>query len=113
MSVLDKNVIDGVAVDDNNKLILLLSDHLNWKDEYWHLINLQEKINHYITYIETKQYKKIYPNYEIKDVVIDIHLMHFVTSKCFEFINSVNATLSEATNNGELINIIVILKNQK
>ena len=49
MSVLDSGTIDGMATDENGKaLILLISDHLDWKNEYDHLLRLQEKINSYI-----------------------------------------------------------------
>ena len=44
MSVLDSGTIDGMATDENGKaLILLISDHLDWKNEYEHLLRL-----HYI-----------------------------------------------------------------
>lgn len=46
------NVLDGIAFDEkNSKLILFLSDGMDWTNEYNHLILLQEKINHYIAYI--------------------------------------------------------------
>ena len=48
MSVLDSGTIDGMTTDENGKaLILLISDHLDWKNEYDHLLRLQEKINSY------------------------------------------------------------------
>ena len=41
MSVLDSGTIDGMATDENGKaLILLISDHLDWKNEYDHLLEL-------------------------------------------------------------------------
>ena len=54
MSVLD----NGMATDENGKaLILLISDHIDWKNEYDHLLRLQEKINSYITFCEEHQWR--------------------------------------------------------
>ena len=42
MSVVDDNTVDGIALtDDNEGIVLLLSDHLDWDDEYNHLLILQ------------------------------------------------------------------------
>lgn len=39
MSVVDDNTVDGIALtDDNEGIVLLLSDHLDWDDEYNHLL---------------------------------------------------------------------------
>ena len=47
-----------MATDENGKaLILLISDHLDWKNEYDHLLRLQEKINSYITFCEEHQWR--------------------------------------------------------
>ena len=47
MSVVDNKTVDGVALTDDKKgIILLITDHLEWKDEYQHLIMLQAKLMH-------------------------------------------------------------------
>lgn len=44
MSVLESDKIDGVAVSGEDKVLnLLITDHLDFKDEYKHLLTLQEK----------------------------------------------------------------------
>lgn len=61
MSIVDNKTVDGIALtDDNNGIILLIADHMDWRDEYQHLVMLQEKINVYITFLEQKQYEDIY-----------------------------------------------------
>ena len=66
MSVVDNKTVDGVALtDDKNGIILLITDHVDWSDEYRHLVMLQEKINVYITFFEEKQYEEIYKEEEI------------------------------------------------
>ena len=50
MSIVDNKTVDGIALTDDNKgIILLIADHMDWRDEYQHLVMLQEKINVYIT----------------------------------------------------------------
>lgn len=44
MSVLDRKIVDGMALDKKGKGIrLFIADHLDWSDEYNHLLVLQEK----------------------------------------------------------------------
>ncbi|MEE1124912.1 MAG: DUF6572 domain-containing protein [Acutalibacteraceae bacterium] len=57
------DIIDGLAYDKESfTLILLLADGMDWLDENRHLLLLQEKLNTYIAYIDTKQYAEKYPD---------------------------------------------------
>ncbi len=59
------DTIDGLAFDKETKnLILLLADGMDWSDENRHLFFLQEKLNSYIQYVETRQYESKYPDVE-------------------------------------------------
>ena len=43
MSVVDINKVDGIGISkDGNKLMLLITDHLDWTNEYEHIIHLQK-----------------------------------------------------------------------
>ena len=58
MSVVDSTVVDGIALtEDKNGIVLLITDHLDWSEEYQHLMTLQEKINTYLGFLEEKQYE--------------------------------------------------------
>lgn len=97
MSIDNTNTLDGVAIDsERNALVLLLTDHLMWKcendsslTEHEHLLMLQEKINAYISYLESEQYKETYPNREFSFAVIEIHFKYDITEKCTEFLQVV------------------------
>ena len=53
MSGVDNKTVDGIALtSDKNGIILLITDHLDWNDEYQHLMILQEKINAYIFFLK-------------------------------------------------------------
>lgn len=49
MSVDNPNVIDFISEQDDDKVVLTISDHLEWDDEdNNHLYLLQEKVNAYL-----------------------------------------------------------------
>lgn len=99
MAVDNTKVIDGIGIDKDRKaLCLLLTDHLEWSGnntltEYDHLILLQEKINAYISYLETKQYEEQYPEEEIIMVVIEMHFKYSINDNCRNFINTVQSQI--------------------
>ena len=85
MSVVDNKTVDGVALTDDNKgIILLITDHLDWSDEYQHLVILQEKINVYISFLEARQYG-----------VIEIHFLYNLTGNAEKFLQSVQNQVAE------------------
>ena len=101
MAIDNTNVIDGAGIDKERKEIcLLLTDHLAWKGndslrEYDHLMLLQEKINAYISYLETEQYKEQYPKEEINRAVIKIHFKYDITDNCEKFLNAVQNQIGQ------------------
>ncbi len=60
MSIEKKDIIDYIT-EENGKKVLSISDHLQWDDMH-HLLMLQEKINMYLSAIETGQVSDYYPN---------------------------------------------------
>ena len=56
MAITEKDTIDSVAYE-NNTLIMQLYDHLDFegKFEYDHLVMLQDKLNTYIWYVDSKR----------------------------------------------------------
>jgi len=94
MSVIDANKVDGIGIyNEGEKLMMLISDHLDWVNEYEHLIKLQSKLNNYISFIENEQYREIYDDYIFNSFHIEIHLQFNPTSVYFEFIDKVNNLL--------------------
>lgn len=90
MSVTEINSIDGIAKEKSNKeLVLLITDHLDWENEFKHLKVLQDKINSYLEFIETKQYEEIYPKEEFQRFIIEIHFKNNLVENCVKFLNTV------------------------
>lgn len=99
------NVLDAIAYDEkNSKLIMLLSDGMDWHDEPRHLLLLRDKINHYIAYIESKQYLESYSN--IEQIEIQIRFLFKETDNCKKFLREVTKIISTS-----LQNTIVTIEN--
>lgn len=95
MSVLEKDKVDGLAISkDGKSLIILLSDHLDFRNEEKHLLVLQDKINAYLGFIENQQYKEIYLDKVFENIIIEIHFKYKLTENCRKFINVVNDQIS-------------------
>lgn len=95
MSIDQTTVIDAVAIDrERNVLFLLLTDPLPWKDrpdcrEYDYLMLLQEKINAYLSYLETTQYQRQYPDQTFDLTVIEIRFQYDITDNFQKFLNTI------------------------
>lgn len=96
MSIIETNKIDAIGISkDGEGLILMLADHLDWKNESEHLTLLQDKINAYLGFIESNQYSDTYPNKVFKYYVIDIRLKEKATENCLKFFEVINTQLRE------------------
>ena len=57
LNIESTETIDSIAYEqDTKKLLMLISDGMDWTDEGKHMLLLQSKLNSYIRYIDTKQY---------------------------------------------------------
>lgn len=96
MSVVDTNKVDGIGIStDGQRLVLLITDHLDWSREYEHLIQLQNKLNSNIAFLEGHQYEELYPNQTFSFFCIQIHFLHELSENCVKFINVVNQQLAD------------------
>lgn len=73
MAIDNTEVIDATAYE-GNKLILHLYNHLEFDDEIIkdHMFMLQEKLNSYIWFIDSKQYEETYPDANLSVYEIQI-----------------------------------------
>ena len=55
MSVDQTKIIDIISKSKDGEIVLTISDHLDWKNLQEHLLLLQEKINTYLTFLESKE----------------------------------------------------------
>ncbi|WP_017815751.1 DUF6572 domain-containing protein [Paenibacillus shenyangensis] len=78
MSILDRDKVDGIGKnEEENKIALLIADHLNWDNEIEHLTLIQDKINAYISFIESGQAYNIYEDIKvIEGYIIDLRFKY-------------------------------------
>lgn len=76
MSVENKNVIDIVSIDENENVILTITDHLEWDLENEHLLILQNKINSYLASIENGDLYDKYPKAKGRSIIIRVVSLH-------------------------------------
>lgn len=92
MAIDDAGVIDGAAIDDSNALILLLTDHIPWEgelalSEYDHLELLQNKLNDYVAYVESGQFRQTFPDHELTMGIIRICFKYNIPDICEQYLN--------------------------
>ena len=76
MSVDQPEVIDVVSKDKKGSIVLTISDHLDWNNTQEHLLALQEKINTYLTFLDSGEVYKKYPDAKGRPAEIEI-MFHY------------------------------------
>ncbi len=95
MSVEKTNEIDAAGTEKNGKkLCLAIFDSTDWSDLTGHLMLLQEKINAYLSFIESEQYKESFGD-GIKEFEISIKFVEKIPGECKKFLNVVNKQLKK------------------
>ena len=84
MSINNSFIIDGIAINDKEQLVLLITDHLNWDYEYRHLCLLQDN----------KQYENVYPDCSFRSAIIEIHFLHEPTINARNFLSVAQSALA-------------------
>src|SRR5690349_4720495 len=81
MTIEQRNVVDIIGVNEKSgRVVLAVSDHLEWSDDSEHLMMLQDKLNDYLSYIESGELYESFPKATGKE--IEIRVVHkFVPNK--------------------------------
>jgi hypothetical protein len=81
MSVDEFKVVDIVSTDKNRNIVLTVSDYLAWEEPARHLLVLQEKINVYLSFIESGEIYEKYPDAKDRPIRIEVVFKYQPTSK--------------------------------
>ena len=94
MAIDNTEVIDGIAYEEE-KLILQLYDHWEFTDEIEkdHMFLLQDKLNSYIWYVDSEQYKETYPDVKLSVFEIQIKFKYHPSDFCISYLQNVNNKL--------------------
>jgi hypothetical protein len=100
MSILETKVVDICAVPkaEPDKVILVIADHLGWEkaEEGEHLLMLQEKINTYLAFYESKEVFESLPSAQGKAPVIRIIGKYPLSNEAETFIDRATPVLRDA-----------------
>ena len=86
MAVDQAKIVDAMGVDPvTGEVVLTISDHLKWGDGGHHLQVLQEKLNTYISFVESGELHRVYPGSSNRAVLIDLVARHQPTPEAERF----------------------------
>jgi hypothetical protein len=93
MAVMDSNVVDAISLNDKDVAVLSIIDELPWEGD--HLLFLQEKLNTYISFIESGEIYSSYPQAKNKDLAIKIISRYEIDKEGKCFLDQVKPILSK------------------
>ena len=96
MSIEQTKVIDVTGVDKCGNIILTISDHLPWDSGEDHLSLLQEKVNSYLSFIESGQVLEEYPNANNSKIIIDVVGKYELNSEARGFYECASEIINDA-----------------
>jgi hypothetical protein len=96
MSVENIKVIDFASIDKKGKAVFTISDHLMWDDKNEHLMILQNKINAYLSFIESGNVYQDYPNAKGREIIINIVAKYQPNTNARLFLNATKEILQSA-----------------
>ncbi len=102
LNIENTDTIDGLAYEqETSGLILLLADGMDWSDMNRHLLLLQEKLNTYIWYIDSRQYEEKYT--DVKRIEIRVSFLFQEPEICHKLLERAKLVFLNAFENLEMI----------
>lgn len=94
MSIEEQSTIDAIGIDQDGKVVLTISNHLEWNSE--HLFLLQEKINAYIAFIESGEIFTSYPDSKGKTLKINTVCKYEPNIEAKSFLSQCESAINQA-----------------
>jgi hypothetical protein len=98
MSIEQAKTVDAIGIDnETNNVILTISDHFDWlENTNNHLFLLQEKLNSYLSFIESGEIIDVYPDAKNRKIAIDIVCQYPLNEQAQEFYQKVEKIIKDA-----------------
>jgi hypothetical protein len=95
MSIDQTGVVDAIGVDGSTgQVVLTISDHLEWDKN--HFMLLQEKLNTYLSFVESGELLGSYPNAKGREVLINVVCKYAPDQNAKGFLSQVNGIVEGA-----------------
>jgi hypothetical protein len=92
MAVDQPNSIDLVTTGDG-VVTLSVADHLDWANEYWHVEQLQAKLNCYLEFIDSGELVDKFPEAGDQRPCITVHFVYSPTAAARDFLLATASTI--------------------
>ena len=97
MSLSEVKQVDAIGEDkESGEIIVTLIDEMNWDNENNHLMLLQEKINNYLSFVESGEIQISYPSSVDKKVDINVIMQYEPSEKGITFLDKVKEIVMNA-----------------
>lgn len=98
MTIDKTKTVDAIYIDSKTgDVVLTITDHLNWTDDADnHQFLLQEKLNAYLSYIESGEMIESYPAAKGKPVLIDVVCKYPLSKVAEYFYSQVTSVIEDA-----------------
>ncbi len=97
MSIEQSDKVDFIGINKElNTATLVISDHLDWTISDSHLEMLQDKLNGYLSFIESNEIYDAYPKAKGKDIIIEVIGKYPLNEEAEEFYRQVNEMIGDA-----------------
>jgi hypothetical protein len=98
MSIEQTDIVDAIGVQQHSgKLILTISDHLDWNVNIQeHMLLLQEKLNTYLAFVESGELLEQYPDARGRDVIINVVALYPLSLEARRFLDQASAVIADA-----------------
>lgn len=96
MSIDQTGVVDAIGVDDSSgEVVLTITDQFEWGDNE-HLLMLQEKLNTYLSFVESGEILDTYPDSKGRNVLISLVCKYPPDENGLGFLNQVSGIVEGA-----------------
>jgi len=97
MNLNEVKQVDVIGEDkESGEIVLTLIDEMDWDNEYNHLMLLQEKINNYLSFVESGEILTSYPSSVNKKVSINVVMKYEPSNNGNTFLNKVKGIVVNA-----------------
>ncbi len=96
MSVDQTEVVDAIGVDNaSGDVVLTITDHLEWGSNE-HLLLLQEKLNTYLSFVESGEILSTYADAKGRDVLINVVCKYPPDESAINFLSQLGSIIDGA-----------------
>lgn len=86
MSVEQLDIVDIISINSAGKVVLTVSDHLDWSNSTAHQTLLESKLNKYLAFIESGEIFSTYPDARNRSLQIKVIFKYRPDSDALEFL---------------------------